>query len=355
MKALIDKLTKNNNLGRKELIELLLNLDEENKHYLHDQARKTTAKVYSRKIFLRGLIEFTNYCRNDCAYCGLRSSNKRCERYRLSAGEILDITTQGYNLGYRTFVLQGGEDPFFTDKRLTALISKIKARYPDCAVTLSLGERSASSYQKLFEAGASRYLLRHETRSEKLYSKLHPGMSSKAREKCLWDLKKIGFQTGAGFMVGLPSQTTEDYVADLLFLKELEPHMVGIGPFIPHQDTPLSLASSGDPELTCIMLSLARLLLPEVLLPATTALGSVHSRGWEKGLQAGASVLMLNLSPPEIRKKYTLYNGKTSIPDEARIHLQAVQERIKRTGNIADMGRGDHISLSEAFEVSTLV
>ncbi len=344
MKELIDILVQHHNLSEDQLLELLTHLDHQSKEYLHYQASLTSKKVYGRQIYLRGLIEITNYCRNDCQYCGIRAGNKDCERYRLSIDEIIRICDQGYDLGYRTFVLQGGEDPYFNDDRLIHLISSIKSRHPDCAVTLSLGEKPTASYERLFRAGTNRYLLRHETRHQELYHKLHPGMSFEERERCLWDLKNIGFQTGAGFMVGLPGQTMESYVKDLTFLKNLQPHMVGIGPFIPHHNTPLAPYSAGDFELTKVLLSLTRLLLPEVLLPATTALGSIQSDGWEKGFEAGANVVMLNLSPPEVRTKYTLYNGKAKIPDESRVHLQLVHNRIRACGFIPEMGRGDHIS-----------
>lgn len=350
MKTLIDKLYKEHDLTRNELLTLLLNLDRENREYLFSQARQTADRVYGPRIYLRGLLEISNYCRNDCQYCGIRAGNKLCERYRLPEEKILRICNEGYNLGYRTFVLQGGEDPYYTDNRLTELISALKSRHQDCVVTLSLGERTAESYDRLWKAGAGRYLLRHETRSETLYSRLHPGMSYRERERCLWDLKKIGFQTGAGFMVGLPAQTLESYMDDLCFLKKLEPHMVGIGPFIPHQNTPLANYEAGDLELTRVMLALTRLLLPEVLLPATTALGSIDPLGWEKGIKAGANVVMLNLSPPEVRSKYALYNGKAAIPDESGAHLQLILQRIRSAGYLPEMGRGDHISLESGSE-----
>lgn len=353
MKTLIDKLVRQHNLTKDELLELLTHLDQDNRDYLFARARQTANKVYGPKIYLRGLIEISNYCRNDCQYCGIRAGNKHCQRYRLSEREILKISEEGYRLGYRTFVLQGGEDPYFTDDRLLSLITALKSKHPDCAVTLSLGERPAESYRKLWNAGANRYLLRHETRSEALYTRLHPGMSYQERERCLRDLKDIGFQAGAGFMVGLPSQSLESYVEDFCFLKNLEPHMVGIGPFIPHQSTPLAAEQAGDLELTRIMLALTRLILPEVLLPATTALGSIDPLGWEKGFAAGANVVMLNLSPPEVRSKYTLYNGKAAIPDESRVHLQLILQRIKKAGYLPDMGRGDHFSL-ESGKISGL-
>jgi len=346
--SLLQELTEHHLLHPAELLQLLQDLSqhsqecETHKKTLYTQARLTAESVYGRRIFLRGLIEISNYCQNNCQYCGIQVGNQQCERYRLAIDDILAICDQSYHLGYRTFVLQGGEDPYYTDDRLSFLISSIKTKYPNCAVTLSIGERPTTSYQKLFKAGADRYLLRHETRSKELYTKLHPHMSYHERERCLWDLKNIGYQTGAGFMVGLPGQTLENYVDDLLFLKKLQPHMVGIGPFIPHHHTPLGAFPAGNFELTRILLSVTRLLLPEVLLPATTALGSIQYDGWEKGFEAGANVVMLNLSPPEVRKKYALYNGKTTIPDESSIHLDTTHNRIRAAGYIPEMNRGDH-------------
>lgn len=342
MKQIIDQLAANNMLPKDKLIELLNSMSQEDISYLQEKALAAKFKVFGNSIYMRGLIEFTNYCRNDCLYCGIRAANKKCSRYRLSEEQIIAACSRGYNLGYRTFVLQGGEDPYYTDDKLTALIEKIKNKWPECALTLSIGERTESSYRKLFAAGANRFLLRHETKSENLYRQLHPNMSFHKREQCLRILKKIGFQTGAGFMVGLPQQTNEDYADDLLFLADLQPEMVGIGPFIPHNDTPLRTALAGSLKTTLAMLALTRLLLPGVLLPATTALGSIDDQGWEKGFKAGANVVMLNLSPPEVRRKYTLYNGKAVIPDEAELHLRKVREKIEQLGFSLDPARGDH-------------
>ncbi len=290
---------------------------------------------------MRGLIEFTNYCKNDCNYCGIRRSNKNADRYRLTEDQIIECCQVGFDLGYRTFVIQGGEDSTYKDDDLVRLIQRIKSEFPECALTLSIGEKPYESYQKYYDAGADRYLLRHETNTKELYEELHPDMSYEERIKCLKDLKEIGFQVGAGFMVGLPNQTNEDFVNDLMFLKELQPHMVGIGPFIPHQDTPMKDAGTGDLETTCKLLSIVRLLLPKVLLPATTALGSISPLGREQGLKAGANVVMPNLSPTNVRDKYLLYDGKICTGDEAAHCRGCIERRINNAGYSVDMSRGD--------------
>jgi biotin synthase len=346
MKAIIDKLYKENNLERNELLSLLNNLDEESKTYLLQKSHETRIKHYGNRVFMRGLIEFTNYCKRNCLYCGIRGSNKNADRYRLSSEQILSACESGYRLGYRTFVLQGGEDEYFTDEKIVKLVTEIKEKYPDCAVTLSIGEKSYESYKKYYEAGADRYLMRHETASKHLYEKLHPNASFENRIKCLWDLKAIGYQVGSGFMVGLPNQNNEDLVNDLLFLKELNPEMVGIGPFIPHKDTPLSKEKGGTLEQTVIMVALTRLLLPEALIPATTALGSINPKGREEGIKAGANVVMPNLSPTSVRKKYSLYDGKICTGDEAAECRMCIEGRIKSVGFTLDMGRGDNINWS---------
>lgn len=348
MKEIIDKLYLNNNIQRSELVELLNNMSNENKEYLIEKAHSIRTQNYGDKVFMRGLIEFTNYCKRNCRYCGIRSGNMLADRYRLSMEEILEACTEGYELGYRTFVLQGGEDDYYTDEKVVFIVQEIKNKYPDSAVTLSIGERSYESYKKFYEAGADRYLMRHETASKELYEKLHPGMSFENRMKCLYDLKEIGFQVGAGFMVGLPGQSNEDYVNDLLFLKELEPHMVGIGPFIPHKDTPLGEEKGGTVDTTEVMIAITRLLLPMVLLPATTALGSIDPVGREKGIKAGANVVMPNLSPTSVRKKYALYDGKICTGDEAAECRMCIEGRIKRAGFSIDMSRGDNIGWRRA-------
>lgn len=348
MKKLIDQLFQNENLSREELQQILDALHplqdsrEEDLLYLYQKADEKRNAVYGKRVFMRGLIEFSSFCKNDCNYCGIRKSNKEAERYRLTEEQILECCKIGYELGYRTYVLQGGEDPYFTDEKVVHIISRMKEVYPDCAITLSIGEKSFESYKKFYDAGADRYLLRHETNSRNLYEALHPDMEYDERLRCLRDLKEIGFQVGAGFMVGLPNQKHEDLVNDLIYLKELEPHMVGIGPFIPHKDTPLRNESAGEKELTCILLALVRLLLPKALIPATTALGSIDSKGREQGIKAGANVVMPNLSPTDVRAKYLLYDGKICLGDEAAECRHCIERRIQSAGYEVDMSRGDH-------------
>ncbi|HOQ17716.1 MAG: [FeFe] hydrogenase H-cluster radical SAM maturase HydE [Epulopiscium sp.] len=348
MKRLIDKLYKQNNLEDKELLELLKGINEEDIVYLKLKALETRKKYYGDKVFLRGLIEFTNYCSRNCSYCGIQAGNKYAKRYRLTLDQILECCETGYILGYRTFVLQGGEDPYYSDEKMVEIIKQIKNKYPDCAITLSLGEKSYESYKKYYEAGADRYLLRHETADKELYEKIHPGASFENRIQCLWNLKEIGYQVGAGFMVGLPNQTYEHYVKDLRFLKELEPHMVGIGPFIPHKDTIFRDEKAGTVEMTTILLALVRLLLPTVLLPSTTALGTIDPIGREKGLEAGANVIMPNLSPVDVRDKYALYDGKICTGDEAAECRMCIENRIRKAGFTLDLSRGDHLMFSGA-------
>lgn len=342
MRQLIDKLAANHDLADSDLLYLLDHITESDVDYLVEKAHEVRMNIYGDRVFMRGLIEFTNYCKCNCLYCGIRAENGNVERYRLDNEDILKSCETGYWLGYRTFVLQGGEDPYFTDERLVEMVEAIKKRFPDCAITLSIGERSRESYEKLYAAGADRYLLRHETASKELYESIHPKMSFENRRNCLYTLKEIGFQVGAGFMVGLPGQENKHLVEDLRFLKELEPHMVGIGPFIPHHDTPLSEETGGTVEKTVILLAIVRLMLPEVLLPATTALGSLDNLGREKGVKAGANVVMPNLSPTDVRAKYLLYDGKICTGDEAAECRKCIEGRINRAGFKIDMSRGDH-------------
>lgn len=353
IRELIDKLYLNNNLSRDELLTLLNNISDEETIYLQEKANQTKMNHYGNKVYMRGLIEFTNFCARDCIYCGIRRSNKSAERYRLSNEQVLECCQEGYKLGYKTFVLQGGEDPYYTDERVIELVRTIKAIYPDCAITLSIGEKSYESYKQFYDAGADRYLLRHETNSRHLYETLHPDMSYDNRIRCLKDLKTIGFQVGAGFMVGLPGQTNEDFVNDLIFLKELEPEMVGIGPFISQKDTPLANEASGTAEKTCILLSIIRLLLPKVLLPATTALGSINKKGRELGLKSGANVVMPNLSPTNVRDKYALYDGKICTGDEAAHCRHCIEGRIRSVGFEVDMSRGDHIDHKQSVQLNS--
>ena len=332
-------------LPDEELAELLTCEDEDTMTLLASRARAVRENCYGEDVYLRGLIEFSSYCKNDCLYCGLRRSNKKAQRYRLTPEEILSCCERGHALGFRTFVLQSGEDPYWTDDILEELIRTMKARYPDSAVTLSLGERSEESFRRLFEAGADRYLLRHETADRTHYEKLHPEeMSFENRMNCLRILKKIGYQVGCGMMVGSPYQTTECLIRDLRFIQELHPEMVGIGPFIPHKDTPFGDCEAGSVKETLRLLSIVRLMLPDVLLPATTALGTVDVNGRERGLMAGANVVMPNLSPASVRDKYLLYDNKICTGDEAAECVRCLELRVRSVGYRISSGRGDHIT-----------
>lgn len=304
-----------------------------------DQVRR---QYYGTDVYIRGLIEISSFCINDCLYCGIRRSNTNAEHYRLSKEEIYACCGQGYNLGFRTFVLQGGEDPHHTTEWVREVVSAIKEKYPDCAVTLSLGERSREDYEIWYQAGADRYLLRHETASRPHYEKLHPSQQSYAyRMKCLQNLKEIGYQTGCGFMVGSPFQGTEELIEDMRFLRAFQPQMVGIGPFVPHHDTPFADHPQGELEQTLILLSLIRLTLPLALIPATTALGTIHPQGREMGLQAGANVVMPNLSPAAVRGQYSLYDNKICTGEEAAEGIELLKCRIAAAGYQVVTDRGD--------------
>lgn len=330
-------------LSKEEFISLIDGRTPELGDYLFEKARRIREKHYGNDVYLRGLIEFTNYCKNDCLYCGIRRSNRNASRYRLTKEEILSCCEEGYGLGFRTFVLQGGEDGYYSDGMLTDIIREIKALYPDCALTLSIGERSRESYRTFFDAGADRYLLRHETADPAHYGRLHPpSLSLETRKRCLADLKEIGYQVGSGFMVGSPGQTPAELAEDLLYLYELQPHMVGIGPFIPHHDTPFSSEPGGTAELTLFLIGLIRLMLPAALIPATTALGTIDPMGREKGILAGANVVMPNLSPRAVRKKYMLYDNKICTGDEAAECRRCMDGRISRIGYQVVESRGDY-------------
>lgn len=344
IKYIIEKLFVEHNADREELLFLLDNLDTESKELLIKKANETRLRYYKDSVYLRGLIEFTNICIKHCKYCGIRADNKNADRYRLTKEQIIACTDLGDKLGYKTFVLQGGEDPYFTDEIMVDIISTIKKNHPDCAITLSIGERSYESYEKMFKAGAERYLIRHETASRKLYEELHPGASFDNRRKCLTDLRKIGYQIGSGFMIGLPNQSNEDLVEDLMYVKELKPDMCGIGPFIPQKDTPLRDEKGGTLEDTITLLALLRLLLPDALLPATTSLGTIHPLGREQGLKAGANVVMPNLSPTNVREKYALYDGKICTGDEAAECRGCIERRINNAGYKVEVCRGDNIT-----------
>lgn len=309
---------------------------------LFEAADRVRRARYGADVYIRGLIEFTNYCKNDCYYCGIRRGNGCAQRYRLTQAQILACCAEGYALGFRTFVLQGGEDPYFTDDRLCALVSAIRKNHPDCAVTLSVGERSHESYKRLFEAGAERYLLRHETADPAHYGRLHPAsLSAAARQACLFDLKAIGYQVGSGFMVGSPYQTVENLVADLRFLQRLRPDMIGIGPYITHAETPFAGRKNGSLALTLRLIAVLRLMFPHALLPATTALGTIHPEGREMGLKAGANVVMPNLSPTDVRALYTLYENKICTGEEAAQCIGCLRRRVESAGYRIATARGD--------------
>ncbi len=340
---LAEKLIRQSYLEKEEYIELLSAYkDEDTVVCLRKEADRLRQKYYGNKVYMRGLIEFTNFCKNNCYYCGIRRDNKNANRYRLTEEEILECCENGYGLGFRTFVLQGGEDPYFTDERIVDIVKKIRNTYPDCAITLSIGEKTKESYRLYKEAGADRYLLRHETANEDHYRHLHPEqMSLRNRKQCLRNLKELGYQTGAGFMVGAPGQTLECLAEDLIFLKKLNPEMVGIGPFIPHHDTKFAKEPAGSVEMTLFLLSVLRIILPKCLLPATTALGTADPRGREKGLLAGANVVMPNLSPVKERKKYELYDNKICTGDEAAECRVCLKNRVKSVGFELVEDRGD--------------
>ncbi len=331
------------NMSKSELSQLIKENFENPNPLLFEKANEVRQQHYDDKVYLRGLIEFSNFCNKGCHYCGISSSCNDIERYRLSFDQIMEAAKIGYDLGFRTFVLQGGEDPHFTDDLFCKIISSIKETY-DVAITLSLGERSKESYKKLFDAGADRYLLRHETANTEHYGKLHPASHSlETRKQCLYDLKEIGYQVGAGFMVDSPFQTYDTLAEDLLFIKDLEPHMVGIGPFIPSANTIFKDYKSGELNHVLVMMALTRLMLPKVLLPSTTALGTISPTGREMGLKSGGNVVMPNLSPTSVRAKYSLYDNKICTGDEAAECIVCISNRIRKSGFTPDFSRGDHV------------
>ncbi len=340
-KSLAEKLIATRALETEQYAALIDGRDEI-RELLQNEAVRLRTQIYGKAVFIRGLIEISSFCKNDCLYCGIRRSNKNCERYRLTPQQILDCAEEGYRLGFRTFVLQGGEDGYFTDERTGWLIQKIKAAHPDCAVTLSLGERGYESYKKLKEAGADRYLLRHETAEPAHYKMLHPpDMSYENRMECLQSLRELGYQVGCGFMVGSPYQTSAFLARDLKFIESFRPDMCGIGPFIPHRDTPFAGFPAGEAELCCFLLSVIRIIHPPVLLPATTALGTIHPRGRELGLEAGANVVMPNLSPVDVRKKYELYDNKICTGEESAQCVGCLDARVRSVGYEIVSDRGD--------------
>jgi len=337
---IVKQLEDNKNLSDNELLSLL-ETDIHDPH-LFEAADRVRRSIYGTDVYIRGLIEFTNYCKNNCYYCGIRCGNSDLPRYKLNQQEIINCCKTGYELGFRTFVLQGGEDDYYKDDILCAVISQIKKNYPDCAVTLSAGEKSYKSYKAYFDAGADRYLLRHETADDEHYKKLHPeSMSLKNRKECLWNLKEIGYQTGSGFMVGSPYQKTEHLIKDLRFLQELKPEMIGIGPYIPHSNTPFKDFESGSLKLTLRLLAVLRLMFPYALIPATTALGTISPEGRELGLKAGANVVMPNLSPVGVRKQYALYDNKICTGEEAAECKGCLERRVNAAGYQIVIARGD--------------
>ena len=340
--GLIGKLHSTHSLSLEEYEALIAHRTPQTAQLLAELAQKTRQEIFGNSVYIRGLVEISNICKNDCLYCGIRRSNRACQRYRLTPEEILDCCREGYELGFRTFVLQGGEDGAYTDEVLCDLLHRIKGEFPQCAVTLSLGERSGQSYQALFDAGADRYLLRHETATKSHYDRLHPQeLSFDRRMQCLQELKDIGYQVGCGFMVGSPGQTAAHLAADLKFVEEFQPHMCGIGPFIPHGDTPFGAHPAGSVELTVYLLSILRLIRPKLLLPATTALGTLDDRGREKGILAGANVVTPNLSPTQVRKKYMLYDNKRSDGAESAQCVRELNERMRAIGYQVVTDRGD--------------
>lgn len=340
--TLLSSFEYDNNLNKKKLNKKEKEEIKELKKYLKEKAREKADKIFGKYIFMRGLIEFTNYCKNDCIYCGIRKSNKNAERYRLNKKEILECCKIGYDIGFRTFVLQGGEDNFFNIERMTNIVKAIKKEFPDCALTLSIGEKEEEYYKELKNNGANRFLLRHETSENEHYSKLHPAyMSLENRKECLRYLKRIGFQTGTGMMIGSPFQKLENIAGDLIFMQEIKPEMIGIGPFLPHKDTPFANEKIGELELTLILISVLRLIFPLSLIPATTALGTIKEGGRELGILHGANVVMPNLSPMNVRKKYLLYNNKISTGTESAEGVELLRESIDKIGYVLTGARGD--------------
>lgn len=331
------------NLSLDNLEKLLTTRDPVLVEDLFAEACRVRDGVYGRKVFMRGLIEVTSHCKNNCLYCGLRR-DMHCTRYRLTKEQILQCCRTGHELGFRTFVMQGGEDAWMTDERVCDIVRAVKREFPDCAVTLSLGERGRESFARLKDAGADRYLLRHETADAAHYARLHPSeMRFEHRMQCLRDLRELGFQTGCGFMVGSPGQTLETLKKDLQFIAEFRPEMVGIGPFIPASGTPFEHEPAGSVELTLRLLAIIRVMHPRVLLPATSALGTLHPQGRERAIRAGANVVMPNLSPQDTRSLYSIYNNKLATGSEAAESAADIRARMKAIGMEVPTERGDFI------------
>ncbi len=342
-KELIDKLHISHSLTHEEWTALLSTYNEEDRLYAADRARAVTDEIYGKDVFIRGIVEFSNTCNKNCYYCGLRAGNTKLERYRLSIDDIMDCCKDGYEFGFRTFVLQSGEDPYYTTEMICELVKRIKKEFPDCAVTLSIGEKSYEDYKAFKDAGADRYLLRHETANEEHYGKLHPeNMSWANRMRCLNDLKSLGFQTGCGVMIGSPEQTIDCLADDMLYMEKLKPEMIGLGPFLPHSDTPFRDKPKGSYEMTLFMISLCRLMLPHALIPATTALGTIKPDGREQGILAGANVIMPNLSPVRVRDKYMLYDNKICTGDASSGCRACIEARVQSVGYNVAITRGDY-------------
>ena len=341
-REIIDRLASGDRLNREEWMVLLDSLNDDEREYLHSKAAATAVQHYGNGVFVRALIEISSYCKNNCNYCGIRASNTNAQRYRLTKDEILECCKDGAELGFNTFVMQGGEDPKQNDEWVTDVVKTIRAAYPDKAITLSVGERSAEAYKAFRDAGADRFLLRHETRNDEHYAYLHPAnMSSENRRRCLFTLKELGYQTGSGMMIGSPGQTVEHLYEDIKFLEELEPQMIGVGPFLPATNTPFESRNPGTVEQTILMVSLLRLRFPKALLPATTALATLCPNGMERAILAGANVVMPNVSPVEQRKKYSIYDNKKSTGAESAQQMQLLQQRLNAIGYHIDYGRGD--------------
>lgn len=352
MNGTLEKLLGGTAPSHAELAEFIKDISTADRTAMYEASGALRDSIFGRRVYFRGLIEFTNYCARNCLYCGIRRDNRDSARYRLTHEQIMECCRTGHELGYRSFVLQGGEDPYFYDDRVTAIVSEIRKNFSDCAITLSIGERSRESYERLYEAGANRFLLRHETADPAHYSRLHPSdQTLESRIAALRELKDIGYQVGAGFMVGSPYQTPENLAGDLLFLHSFQPHMIGIGPFIPHHETPFASFTAGSLQTTLDMLSMTRLLVPRVLLPATTALASIAEDGRRKGLDAGANVVMPNLSPSDVRKLYAIYDNKKSAGSEAAESLNAVKRDLVEWGYIPDMSRGDWTDGTEGLKM----
>ena len=342
---IIEKLNRERALSFDEWVRIFDSWDADDLGYAMDMAREIAVSRFGKKIYFRGIIEFTNVCRNNCYYCGIRAGNSNCVRYRLDEEDLLKCCADGYAHGFRTFVLQGGEDPYYTQDVMCGIVRRISEEYPDCAVTMSIGELDRDYYQALYDAGARRYLLRHETADAAHYALLHPAsMRLESRMRCLKDLKEIGFQTGCGIMIGSPHQNARYLAEDMMFMEDFKPEMIGLGPFIPHKDTPFKDEAAGSVEKTLMVIALCRIMLHDALIPSTTALGTVEAEGRQKGVLAGCNVVMPNLSPMEVRKKYMLYDGKVGTDMSAEAGISALRAQMEEIGYEVVVARGDFTS-----------